>query len=315
MPVARAAATSGSNASTASVVLLRLVQRLGAREGSLEPGALVGRDAAREEAGVDSQAVGEPFDRPLGRARLAALDLGHVLLREAVARELALRQSRGDAELAEPFSETKPFGARPASGAAGCFSHGHALGALVSQAHTSLKRKFAGLTIPRLSVFIAKVGQPCGTQNHLTELLDEQARRSYSERTLQPGRTPGRGSQGVRRTLPAEERKAGGPQIRLLFPAESGAPLEKAPEPQPGPFHLVLRPLRLPGHACGVRGLRCAFRSRPCAAPAHVGRGTRRRARSAAEPGRGGRRGWPGARRRPGGRLGGRPCRGFRPRA
>jgi hypothetical protein len=91
-------------------VLLRLVQRLGAREGSLEPGALVGRDAAREEAGVDSQAVGEPFDRSLGRARLAALDLGHVLLREAVARELALRQSRGDAELAEPLSETEPSG-------------------------------------------------------------------------------------------------------------------------------------------------------------------------------------------------------------
>src|SRR5204862_464994 len=139
------------------------------------------------------------------------------------------------AQLAEPFSETESFGARPASVAAGCFSHGHALGALFSQAHTSLKRKFAGLTIPRLSVFIAKVGQPCGTQNHLTELLDERARRSYSERTLQPGRTPGRGSQGVCRTLPAEERKAGGPQIRLLFPADGGARVGRLVEsPLPG---------------------------------------------------------------------------------
>lgn len=111
--------------------------------------------------------------------------------------------------------------------------------ALFSQAHTSLKRKFAGLTIPRLSVFIPKVGQPCGMQNHLTELLDEQARRSYSERTLQPGRTPGRGSQGVRRTLPAEERKAGGPQIRLLFPVESGAPLREGPGAAAGAFSLV----------------------------------------------------------------------------
>jgi hypothetical protein len=105
-------------------VLLRFVQRLGAREGSLEPSALVGRDAAREEAGVDSQAVGKPFDRALGRARLAALDLGHVLLREAVARELALRQSRGDAELPEPFAEAKSLRARPTSVAAGCLSHG-----------------------------------------------------------------------------------------------------------------------------------------------------------------------------------------------
>src|SRR5439155_9308627 len=86
-------------------VLLRLVQRLGAREGSLEPGALVGRDAAGEEAGVDSQAVGQPLDRALRRARLAALDLRDVLLREALARELALCQAGGDAELAEPFPE------------------------------------------------------------------------------------------------------------------------------------------------------------------------------------------------------------------
>ena len=113
------------------LVLLRLVQRLRASKGSFEPGALVGRDAAREEAGVDPEAVGKPFDRPLGRARLAALDLRDVLLREAVARELALRQPRGDAKLAEPFPEAKSLRAGPASGAAGCFSHGHVLGALL----------------------------------------------------------------------------------------------------------------------------------------------------------------------------------------
>ena len=116
--------------SAASASSLRLVQRLGAREGSFEPRALVGRDAVREEAGVDSEAVGEPFDRALGRARLAALDLRDVLLREAVAGEVALRQPRCDAELAEPFSEAKSLRAAPASGAAGCLSHGHVLGAL-----------------------------------------------------------------------------------------------------------------------------------------------------------------------------------------
>src|SRR5947208_9860022 len=30
------------------------------------------------------------------------------------------------------------------------------------------------------------------------------------------------------------------PQIRLLLPVGNGAPLEKAPEPQPGPFHFRL---------------------------------------------------------------------------
>src|SRR5207253_2820756 len=106
-------------------VLLRLVQRLGAREGSFEPGALVGRDAAGEEAGVDSEAVGEPSDRSLGRARLAALDLRDVLLREALAGELALRQPSGDAKLAEPFPEAKSLRAGPTSRAAGCLTHGH----------------------------------------------------------------------------------------------------------------------------------------------------------------------------------------------
>ena len=106
-------------------IVLRLVQRLGAREGSFEPRALVGGDAACEEAGIDSEPVGEPFDRPLGRARLTALDLRDVFLREAVAREFTLRQTCGDAELAEPFPEAKSLRAGPASGAAGCLFHGH----------------------------------------------------------------------------------------------------------------------------------------------------------------------------------------------
>src|SRR5436190_14617387 len=47
------------------------------------------------------------------------------------------------------------------------------------------------LDIPLLGVFIGKSGQPAENQNHLTEVLDERVRPSYSERTLQPGRTPG----------------------------------------------------------------------------------------------------------------------------
>ena len=63
-----------------------LGQRLGPREHRLGAGALVARDAAREERGVDAEARREPVDRLGRRARLAALDLGDVLLREPVGR-------------------------------------------------------------------------------------------------------------------------------------------------------------------------------------------------------------------------------------
>src|SRR5262249_54003759 len=52
----------------------------------------------------------EPADRLCGRTRLAAFDLAHVLLREAAAGELALRQSGCDPELAEALAE--PLGLR-----------------------------------------------------------------------------------------------------------------------------------------------------------------------------------------------------------
>src|SRR4029079_12247373 len=89
-------------------VLHGLEQRLGACERTLEAAALVGGDAVREEPGVDAEPHGEPFDCLAGRARLAALDLGDVFLGEALARELALRQARGDAELAEALAQAEP---------------------------------------------------------------------------------------------------------------------------------------------------------------------------------------------------------------
>ena len=88
---------------------------------------------------------------------------------------------------------------------------------------------------------MAKTSQPRGMQNHLTELLDERPVRSYSERHLatRPDARPrfAGGAPGA----PGIGKEAGGPQIRFLRPAESGAPLEKAPEPQPGPFLARLR--------------------------------------------------------------------------
>ena len=48
------------------LVVLRLVQRLRPAQGSLEPRALVGRDAARKEACIDAEPLGEPLDRLRG---------------------------------------------------------------------------------------------------------------------------------------------------------------------------------------------------------------------------------------------------------
>jgi hypothetical protein len=81
-------------------------ERVGTRQDRLGFGALVGGDAAGEEAGIDPEAGPEPLDRLRGGARLAALDLGDVLLREAVAREIGLRESCGDAKLAQPLTKT-----------------------------------------------------------------------------------------------------------------------------------------------------------------------------------------------------------------
>src|SRR5919109_1864326 len=62
-------------------VVMVLAQRLRARQGGLDPPAIVSGDPAREEARIDAELLCEPLDRLLGRARLATLDLADVLLR------------------------------------------------------------------------------------------------------------------------------------------------------------------------------------------------------------------------------------------
>ena len=49
-----------------------------------------------EVLGVDSEPLGQPRDRLCGRPGLAAFDLAHVLLREALPGKLALRQAGCD---------------------------------------------------------------------------------------------------------------------------------------------------------------------------------------------------------------------------
>ena len=95
------------------VLLDRLVeaslfeQRVRAGEDRLGLGALVGGDPALEEAGVDPEAQGEPFGRLDSRAGLPALDLGDVLLGEAVAGDVGLGETGGDPKLAEAFAEAR----------------------------------------------------------------------------------------------------------------------------------------------------------------------------------------------------------------
>ena len=81
-------------------VAVRLGERLGARQQRLDAGPVVDGDTVEQELRVDPEPLGEPGDRLAGRARLPALDLAHVLLREASAGERGLRQAGGDAQRA-----------------------------------------------------------------------------------------------------------------------------------------------------------------------------------------------------------------------
>src|SRR4051794_3264780 len=92
------------------VVAVVVRKHLGPGEDGLDAGALVTGDAVREEAWVDAEPRREPLDRLRSRARLAALDLADVLLREAIAGELRLRQARGHAQLAQALAEASAPG-------------------------------------------------------------------------------------------------------------------------------------------------------------------------------------------------------------
>ena len=157
--------------------LVRFEERLGAGERSLDARAL-GRSRRRgEEAGVDVEPRGEPLDRLVRRARLAALDLADVLLGEAIAGEVGLRQTGGDAKRRR----------RRASAAPGCGGGGG--GAAVASVSRSSDRSEAEVGWrgpPSRSGHIGNsglnrttVGEANVSRIHLTELLD------FSEPLLQ----------------------------------------------------------------------------------------------------------------------------------
>ena len=150
------------------VVVAALRQRLGAGEDRLGPRALVARDAAREERRVDAEPRGEPLDRLARRLRLAALDLRDVLLREPVAREVALRQPRRDAQLAEALAE--PRSARDCwscACGAGCF--------IVCATACSTPCRKCQSPIGRSgarSAWLSRWRGEAGVRNYFTRLLD-----------------------------------------------------------------------------------------------------------------------------------------------
>ena len=82
------------------VELLSLDRGLGAHHRGLDLCVLVPALPGLEVRDVDTKSLRDPGERLLRRARLAPLDLAHVLLREAIAGQLRLRQPCGNAKLA-----------------------------------------------------------------------------------------------------------------------------------------------------------------------------------------------------------------------
>src|SRR5207247_11384589 len=87
------------------VVPVGVRERFGPCQHPLDAAPLVGGDPALEEAGVCAELRGEPLDRLARGTGLSALDLADVLLREALAGEIALSQPRADAQLTEAFAQ------------------------------------------------------------------------------------------------------------------------------------------------------------------------------------------------------------------
>ena len=86
---------------------LALDRGLSPHDGGLDLGVLVPRLAGLEIRGVDAEPLCDPRERLRRRARLAALDLADVLLREAVAGEIGLGQARSNAQLSKPGTKTR----------------------------------------------------------------------------------------------------------------------------------------------------------------------------------------------------------------
>ena len=169
-----------------------LGQRVRTREQGVDAAALIGGDAPLEEAGVDAELDREPLDRLARGPGLAALDLADVLLREAVAREVGLRQAGGHAQLPHALTQAiARLGA--AAGIRGSARHKRLTG---SQLHTSPICNPGHSVLPLKGHVRAKNESSAGLENHLIELLDDPGGQVYSQATLQHRRTPGRSCRG-----------------------------------------------------------------------------------------------------------------------
>src|SRR5436309_5374052 len=174
------------------LVAMRFGQGLRARKQCVDAAALVGGDATLEEAGVGAELAGKPLDRLARGPGLAPLDLTDVLLREAVAREVGLRQSGGDAQLPHELAQAV------ARGGAAAYVSGSArqTRVRVSQLHTSPICNPVYSSVPLKGHVQAKSESSGRVENHLIELLDDSSGQVYSQSTLQHRRTPGRSCRG-----------------------------------------------------------------------------------------------------------------------
>ena len=162
------------------VVLLRGGQRLGASQSRLELRSIVRRDPGRQQDWIDAEPICQPGDGGLGRTRLAALDLADVLLREARAGQLRLRQARGHAERTEALAEASARSRRR-----------ERRGGLV-HAHFSQSGSRSSRAPPCGGCADTAFESSKASPNHLTWLLDFRGRGSYSQAHTADDRTPDR---------------------------------------------------------------------------------------------------------------------------
>jgi hypothetical protein len=98
------------------LVGVRLERGLRAGDDAFDTLTLARGDSGLEEGGIDAEPAREPLDGLASRARLPALDLADVLLREAFAGELGLGQPARDPELADALAHRASGGGGGAGG-------------------------------------------------------------------------------------------------------------------------------------------------------------------------------------------------------
>ena len=223
-------------------MLLHEVLRIAQRR--VEQLDVLAAHAVLEEPGIGREALGQPLERLPRRARLATLDLAHVLLRETPGRELGLAQPRGAAERTNACSQ-HPTVSRDGSllrGHARMFARLYAGRARTARSHRPPRRS---ATRPRPGSRIEDVPRrrtrrrPAGSPSR-SEAEEEREGRLAARRpraALRPGDEADSAARvatlpaermGTRKIAPADAPHARGP-VGSAQPSDSASPARTRP--------------------------------------------------------------------------------------